>query len=488
MLFRKDNFPAVVAVAIGTFMSSLDASVVNVALPVIQNGFRVPLSTVEWVVTAYLLVTSSLLLPFGKLSDIFGHKKVYITGFVVFSLGSLACGLSTTVLMLILCRAAQALGAGMMFSAGPAVITGAVSPERRGKAFSISAVTLAVALCTGPVLGGALATAFGWRSIFFINLPIGAAGVILAVKTIPGGVPAAARFDWAGSLLIFAALSLILLPLQTSTSLPPAVFFILLGAGITMAALFIAAEKKSKHPLLHIDLFKRRVFTAGNLSALLNFTAQFIMIFLAPFYLEKLRHFSPTETGLLYLPMPLATMCVAPVSGIISDRFDNRYISAVGMAFMAAGLFMLSWLASDTPAWYIISALVVTGTGSGLFQTPNNSAVMGCVPPQHRGAASGALAAMRNVGMVMGVAISGALFSFVFNQGGSPVAMESYEDAAARQPAFLAALQVTFLAAAAVALLAMIVSLLGGKSKGSWTGEAVRPAAPVPSGDQADAG
>jgi EmrB/QacA subfamily drug resistance transporter len=459
----------VLTVAVGTFMSALDSSVVNVVLPVIQSSYGVSLSATSWVVIAYLLVISSLLLTFGRLSDLYGHRRIYITGFAVFTVGSLLCGLSTNILMLILFRIVQALGAGMMFSAGPAIITDAVPENARGKGLSVTAMAVAVALCSGPVLGGMLAGLAGWQSIFFINVPIGLVGTFLAGRNIPkDDKKASGRFDLLGSVIIFTALILILTPLDLlgKENLNPALFYGMLITGILAGIGFVFYEKKIKEPILNIDLFKSRVFAAGNFAAVFNFMAQNIMIFLAPFYLEDLRQFSPAKAGVLYMPMPLATLLIAPVSGFAADRYDSRYLCSGGMAIMSGGLVMLSFLKADTPVWYIVTAMALAGLGSGLFQTPNNSAVMGSVSAEYRGTASGVLATMRNTGMVLGVAVSSALFSFLRSRAESLYGAEGLTGTQLHQASFLYALHFTFLAAAGVALVSVLVSLQKGKVRG----------------------
>jgi EmrB/QacA subfamily drug resistance transporter len=462
---KKANLPLMLlSIAVGTFMSALDTSVVNIALPVIQSRFGASISAVEWVVTSYLLVVSAMLLLFGRFSDLFGHRRVYLAGFGVFTLGSLLCGLSADIGMLIGCRVLQALGGAMMFSTNSAIIVGHVPAEKRGKAFSISAVAVAVACCVGPVAGGALAGAFGWRSIFFINVPVGAAGIALAARFIPKDTETRREpFDVPGSALVFAALFLILLPLDQAGSMPRALFFALLLAGLAAAAGFLLREAKTEHPLLDLRLFRSRVFSASLAAAVLNYMAQFIMVFLAPFYLEKLRMLPPAAAGLLYIPMPLATMAFAPVSGALSDRFDSRIMSSAGMACMAGGMLMLGFLGMSTPNWYIVLAMVLAGAGSGMFQSPNNSAAMGSAPQDKRGSASGALAMMRNVGMVLGVAASGALFGFFSGRAEASYASAGLSGIDLQQSAFLGGMHITFLAAAAVAVLAMAASLVKGR-------------------------
>lgn len=448
------------SLAMGSFMSALDSSVVNIATPVIKNYFNVSLGSVEWVVTVYLLVVTSVLLFFGRLSDMLGHKKIYLTGFAVFTVGSLLCALSSSIEMLIVLRAVQALGAAMMYSCNSAIVTANVPENKRGKSFSVLAIAVAVALCTGPILGGTLTGLFGWQSIFFINIPVGIAGLIIGSKYIPAdekklSVPQ----DYFGNIMAFAALLLILLPLdQLSEGMNIYVFAALLAAGIAIIPLFILHEKKAEHPMLNLKLFGNRVFSASIAAACLNYTAQFIMVFLAPFYLQDIRMFTPAQTGLLYMPMPIATLLIAPLSGALSDRIDTRFLSSAGMAFMAAGIIMLSFLGNATSDLYIIISMALCGIGTGMFQTPNNTALMGSAPSGNRGVASGMLSIARNLGMVMGVSLSGVLFTSVSGQGipNGPVS-------AAQQGIFTDAIHITFLTAGAVALLAMFASLTKGK-------------------------
>ncbi len=447
------------SVAMGTFMAALDASVVNIAAPAIRDYFEVPLGTVQWVITAYLIAVSSGLLFFGRLSDIYGQKKVYISGFAVFTAGSALCGLSNSALMLIALRVVQAVGAGMMFSTNSAIITNYIPAQRRGRAFGVNAMAVAVALSTGPVLGGALTGALGWQSIFYINIPVGIIGIALAVMFIPKDEKKPySSLDIPGALLIFAALFLLLLPLERlAQGMEPLIAAGMMLAGAAFAVVFVLHERKDKDPLMPLTLFRSRVFSASLAASLLNYTAQNIMIFLVPFYFQSLRFFSPAKSGLLYIPMPLTMLLVAPAAGYIADRHDTRLLSSAGMAVMACGLFMLSFLTVATPLWYIVLAMAVTGLGSGMFQTPNNSAVMTHAPRSGRGVASGMLATARNIGMMTGVGLSGALFS-LFSGGAD---MQS--PGAANEAAFVYALKMTFLAASGVAIAAMAASLTKGR-------------------------
>lgn len=236
-LFMKDRktIAIVVAVGIGTFMSALDTSVINLAMPLIQKDFGVSMSMLEWVLTAYLLVVSSLLLTYGRMSDLYGQKRIYLTGFFIFVVGSALCGLSANIAMLISFRIVQALGSGMLFATGPAIITNAVPPENRGKALSAISVSVALGLTSGPLIGGLLATHVGWPSIFYINVPVGIIGIAMVMKFVPDIKPKNEKipFDIVGSILIFAGLLLILLPLNISGDLPGALFAVLLALGLS---------------------------------------------------------------------------------------------------------------------------------------------------------------------------------------------------------------------------------------------------------------
>lgn len=456
------------SIAMGTFMSGLDSSVVSIAAPVIKDYFNVTLGNVEWVVTVYLLVVTCALLFFGRLSDLLGHKKIYLAGFAVFTLGSLLCGFSVSIEMLIALRALQALGAAMMMSCSSAIITDNVPEKNRGKAFSVSAIALAVALCTGPVLGGTLAGIFGWQSIFFINIPIGIAGLTIGYKFIPSdNKRTSLPQDYPGAAMAFAALFLILLPLdQLSEGMNPIIFAALLAAGIVLVPIFIIYEKKTKYPMLNLRLFNNRTFSASIAASFLNYTAQFIMVFLAPFYLEDIRMFPPAITGLLYMPMPIAILIVAPVSGALSDRINTRILSSAGMGVMAVGLIMLSFMGADSPYWYIIIAMIACGIGSGMFQTPNNTALMGSAPQDCRGIASGMLAIARNLGMVIGVALSGLMFTAISGKG-IPNGTVSVSD----QGLFINALHITFIAAGAFAVFAVVASLTKEKKRTDFVKE-----------------
>ena len=458
----------ILIVAVGTFMAALDASVVNIALPNISKYYQEPLYIIEWVVMAYLLVISSLLLTYGRLGDMYGHKRIYVGGFAIFTFGSLLCGLAPNIIVLIISRVVQGLGAGMLMSMGPAIVTDFAPVQSRGKALGVTAISVAVASTTGPVVGGFLTSHFGWQSIFYINIPIGILGTLWAYNIIPDTSKRESQtFDIKGAITIFLALICLLLPLSYTEKYGWRNIYItfFLVIGILMLLFFVHIERKVQYPMVDLSLFRSRLFTMSNVSALINYMAQFSVMLLMPFYLQQLKGLPPSKAGFMLIPMPITTMIVAPISGALSDRFDSRYISSLGMGLISFGILLLSRLGFDSPDAYIITALAIIGLGTGLFQTPNNSAIMGCVPGNRRGIAASMLATMRNMGMVLGVAVSGALFSSRLGYLKSVLASFGLTGADLEIHSFVGALSFTFTVSSILAALAVLTSLARGSTK-----------------------
>lgn len=465
----KCGTATVLTVMLGTFMSSLDINIVNIALPFMQSHFNTTIASIEWVIVAYLLTLGATLLTFGRLSDMFGHKKIYVTGFLCFMVSSLACALSPTLISLIVFRVTQALGAAMMQSSASPIITDAVEPQNRGKSLGMLAVAVAVSTCVGQPLGGVLAATFGYQSIFLINVPIGIIGTLLAFKFIKNDVKKAEHphFDPAGSILIIAALFFILLPLDllSSLSAKAETVALFLAAGIISLAAFIVVEYKSRHPILNLSLFKNRIFTGSNFAAVFFYMAEFILVFMSPYYLLKMRLMPAATSGLMLLPMSIGMIAAAPVSGMISDKFDSRYISSTGLAVMAAGILWMSTFSAYTPIPILIASFFIFGFGGGFFQTPNTSAVMGNVPAKRRGIASATLGTMRTVGMVIGEAASATIIAAGMNSAAPALAAKGLKGAALWRGEFIGAMHLTCIASAVCAILALILSLIRGSVK-----------------------
>jgi EmrB/QacA subfamily drug resistance transporter len=379
------------------------------------------IATIQWVVTLYLLVVSGLLLSFGRLGDLRGHKAVYVTGFVVFVLGSALCGLAATADALIACRALQAVGAAMLFANSPAILTRNFPPAQRGQALGLRATLTYLGQMVGPFLGGWLAVQFSWRAVFYINVPVGLLALLLSLRFIPRDAAAdhAERFDVAGALTFMVGLVALLLGLNQGHALgwtSPPILILLALAGLVLAA-FVAVERRVPYPMLDLGLFRRRLFSAAAASAVLNFLCVYGILFLLPFYLIQGRDLSPAQAGLLLTMQPLVMIVVAPLSGTLSDRIGSRLPATLGMAILAVALFLLSRLGPHSSVGDVVVPLAIAGLGTGIFISPNNSALMGAAPRHQQGIAAGILATARNVGMMLGVGLVGAIFTTVLAQG-----------------------------------------------------------------------
>lgn len=408
-------------VGVGTFMSALDGSVVNAILPVIQKYFGTDVATVEWVVTIYLLVVSGLLLAFGRLGDLRGNKTVYVWGFVIFVIGSALSGYSPTPAFLIASRALQALGAAMLFANSPAILTKTFPVAQRGRALGLQGTMTYLGLTTGPFLGGWLASRFGWHTVFFINVPIGLLAIWLSWRVIPNDLPSERKeqFDLYGSFTFMAGLVLLLFALNRGQEwgwLSPLILGLLIVSVFTLS-LFVWIEQRVPSPMLDLSLFRSRVFNTAAISPILNYIGIYSLLFLMPFYLIQGRGLAPAQAGLILTAQPLVMAIMAPFAGTFSDRIGVQIPTTVGMLIMGVGLFMLSRLTPDSPLTYVVAGLAISGLGSGMFVAPNNSALMGAAPRNRQGIAAGVLALARNVGMVLGVGLTGAVFTTMLARG-----------------------------------------------------------------------
>jgi len=406
------------SVGLGTFMSALDASVVNTVLPVIQAGYRVPVEVIQWVSTSYLLVMGSLLLTFGRLGDLRGHKRFYLAGLMVFVPASVLCGISPSVEMLIAARVIQGIGAAIVVSTAPAILIGSVHPSRMGQMLGLQAAITSIGLALGPSLGGWLTDQWGWRTIFFMNVPVGVAAFAIGLRHIPEEKGLRSReetFDWVGAVLFLAAFLALQVALSRGNDwgwLSEPTLGVFAGSA-ALAFLFLRQEKTVKHPMLHLALFGDRLFSFSVGSALVNYICMASVLFLVPFYLIQGRGFSAAKAGILMTAQFLSMVVMAPISGRIADRVGSRGPATMGMAILAVGLFILSAMNGESPLPLTVIGLVVTGVGMAIFVTPNNTAMLGAAPPGRKGIASGVLATSRLLGMATGVSLAGAILASV---------------------------------------------------------------------------
>lgn len=444
------------AVSIGTFMATLDASIVNISLPTIMRALHTTMASVQWVVTIYLLVITGLLLTLGRLADLIGRKHVFVAGYAIFTAGSLMCGLSHSINYLILFRAIQAIGAAMIMANGPAILTNAFPGNERGKALGINAMVVAAGLTAGPALGGLLIAVSGWQMIFFINLPIGIIGMIIVNRILVSDDGGSAQgFDIPGAVLLIACLVSLTMALSDGVKLgwmSPAIIALFCAFAVCGTG-FVIRELQASAPLLDLRLFGNPLFTFSSISALLSYVAMFCIAFLMPFYMSQVLNYPTEIMGLMMITIPLTVALIAPFSGALSDRIGSSVPGVVGMAVMSIGLLLVSRLGSSPERPAVVISLIVVGIGSGIFQSPNNSSIMGSVPPGFLGIAAGMLATMRNLGMVIGITLSGAIYMSRHNL---------YADSMHAVSADVRAFRDAFIVGSAIASIGIVTSAIKG--------------------------
>jgi EmrB/QacA subfamily drug resistance transporter len=419
-----------VAVACGTFMATLDSSIVNIALPTLTKELASDLYRVKWVVILYLLVITCLLLPFGRLSDQLGRKRVFQGGYWIFTAGSLFCSFSPNLSFLIAARVVQAVGASMLMANGPAIITAAFLEEGRGGALGTMSMVVSAGLISGPSLGGLLISTFGWRSIFLVNIPFGLAGILLVQKFLdpdrkPEGVGRPMPFDWLGAVLQSCLLLLMIVVFD-----PPAIAlgngaarasrWVLGFVALALLCVFVKVEAHAKAPLFDLSLLKIQTFWTGNLAALFTFVAFSAVSILMPFFLEQAMHFPTHMTGVLMTAIPVTILIVAPFSGRLSDRLGSKGLSVAGSFVGAFALLFMAGafgpgITEEASSESIVISLAAIGLAMGLFQSPNNNAIMGAVPISKIGVASAFLATIRNLGLVLGTGLATGVFTWRMN-------------------------------------------------------------------------
>lgn len=459
-------------VAAGVFMSTLDSSIVNIALPAIMADLQVTLAVIEWVPMIYLLTVSSLLLTCGRLSDIRGRRLVYCGGFVIFSAGSLLCGIAGSASWLIASRALQGVGAAMLMACSPALVVDAFPMAERGRVLGMVGMVVAAGLTTGPALGGFILEHFPWRVIFYVNVPIGIGVTVAALRILPPmkKKPHDEPMDVMGALLLVVCFSSFITGLShihewgpVSVKMGLAVFlFLSSGAGLARV------ETRTAHPIFDPSLLRIRLFVLPLAAAAILFIGLFFITFLMPFYMVHPLAFSMNRVGATMMIPFVFLFFFAPVSGMLSDRMGSRMLCTVGMALMAAALFFLSRLSAQATSMDMAWRLALAGIGIAVFISPNSAAAMSAVPPRHRGIASGSVATARNLGMVIGVASAGLIFNSTFRQLNGGRDLKIYTPAL--EHSFMASFQRAMLVGAAVAALGIVVAYLRGRDSGRTNG------------------
>ncbi len=402
-----------IAVCTATFMLLLDITVVNVALPDIQRSLHASFSDLQWVVDAYSLTLAAFMLTAGVVGDMFGRRGVFAIGLGVFTASSLLCGLSTSSLVLNLARGAQGVGGAIMFATSLALIAAAFQGKERGTAFGIYGGVIGGAVAVGPLIGGAITSGFGWRWIFFVNVPVGVAAVVITLTRVAASNEHnERRIDWVGFVSFSVALFLLVLALVRGNDDGWGSTQIVAGliGSVVLLAVFVIAEWRQSDPMLDLKLFRRPAMVGASVVAITLSSSIFAMFLYLTLFLQDDLGYGPFAAGIRFLPITLLAFIVAPIAGKLSVRIQSRYLLGTGLLLVALGLFLMSMIHTASGWTVLVPGFIVTGFGIGMVNPVLASAAVSVVPPEHSGMASGANNTFRQVGIATGIAALGAVF------------------------------------------------------------------------------
>ncbi|MGE5841987.1 MAG: MFS transporter [Deltaproteobacteria bacterium] len=412
---RRSKWKTLITVAATTMMATMDASITNIAFPVLTRVFQTDVSVVMWVSVAFVLVSTSSMLIIGKIGDMVGRRRIFLVGIAVFTLGLLACALADSIGSLILFRALQAIGAAMTISCGAAIVTEAFPAHEVGKGLGSLGVSVSLGFIAGPILGGPLLDFLDWRSIFYIRIPLGLAAFLMAGVLLDKDQPRQGKWslDLPGTLTssagiflfvfgasqmgVYGPFSIRVLPLATS--------------GLALIVVFVLLERRAQDPIVDLALFRDRVFSSATGALFLHFVAAPPYMLIIPFYLMMGLQMRASEAGLLMAATSLTTMVFGPVSGWLSDRFSRMWLAAIGGAAATLSYVLMLGFDLQSSSGTIAAVFVLLGVGAGTFQPANNSIIMGAVTRARLGTASALIATQRQVGIAVGMALTGTLFS-----------------------------------------------------------------------------
>ena len=445
-----------VVATMASFLTPFMGSSVNIALPSIGREFAMDAVLLGWVATAYLLAAAMFLVPFGRIADIYGRKKIFISGITIYTLASLLSGGAPSAVVLIVFRVLQGIGGAMIFGTGVAILTSVFPAGERGKALGINVAAVYLGLSLGPFLGGVLTEQLGWRSIFFANVPLGFIVIALTLWKLKGEWAEARgeRFDGIGSVLYSLTLVAIM---YGFSQLPRMTGIWLILVGLVGGGGFFAWEMNRESPVFDIRLFKgNRIFMFSNLAALINYSATFAVAFLLSLYLQYVKGYSPQWAGFIIVVQPVVMTVFSPFAGWLSDRVEPQIVASIGMTLTAVGLSLFAFITTTTAVGFIIAALILLGIGFALFSSPNTNAVMGSVTRQFYGVASATVATMRLVGMMFSMGI--ALLIFAVYLGRVQITPEYY-------PLFLKAMKTAVIIFALLCFGGIFASMARGKAR-----------------------
>jgi EmrB/QacA subfamily drug resistance transporter len=454
---NTDRRAVLLVSTVAAFLTAFMGSATNIALPTIGAELSMTAVAMGWVAMAYSLATALFLLPFGRLADIHGRKRIFLYGVGTYTVASLLVGMAPTGALLIALRAFQGFGAAMMFGTSTAILTSAYPPGERGRVLGINVAAVYTGLSVGPFLGGILTQNLGWRSIFFVGALLSAITLGITLLRLKGEWAEAQgeRFDLPGAVIFGCAI----VPFMIGLSLlPNTIGAILLALGAVMGIGFVRWESGTKQPLLNMDLFRHnRIFAFSNVAALINYSATSAVGFLLSLYLQYIKALTPQQAGLVLVAQPIMQAIFSPLSGRLSDRIESRIVASTGMAITATGLVLLIFLTDSTPFWYIILCLMLLGFGFALFSSPNTNAVMSAVERRLYGVASSTVGTMRTIGQMLSLGIATLIFAVVI--GRVKITPQYYD-------AFLTSMKIAFTIFAVACFGGVFASLARGKMHG----------------------
>ena len=465
-----------VVTSLGALLASLTSGTLVIALPDILRDLHTDLFALLWIVVGYTLVVTVLVLNAGRLADIFGRTRTYTLGLVVFTLASAFCAIAPTPLTLILGRVVQGVGGAFMFANSSALVTDAFPRSELGRALGLNAMVVGAGLILGPILGGWL-TGFGWRFVFWFNVPLGVVGIVAALLILVERTPPqrAISIDWLGSGLYLVALLALMTSLAFGGLYGWTTWWVLGGfvLFLVLMPVFLFVEARARTPILDLTLFRDRLFAMGNLTGLLNGVARNSVLFLLVFYLQGVKGDNPVTAGIKLAPLAVGLLVLSPISGALADRYGSRELATLGMLVTAVGLAGLLTIGIDTPYWQLALWQLVIGAGSGLFNSPNTSAVMGVVPPAKRGIGAGMRAMLTNTGFVISIALAIGLMTSAMDPRVLVAVFSGTQTGASGIDLgpFINALHVAFAAGVVASVIGAGLSLLRGGHR-SWTEEA----------------
>ncbi|MCL2320623.1 MAG: MFS transporter [Oscillospiraceae bacterium] len=458
--YIKNRWILLFVVVMAPLMATIDSSIVNVALPTMAGNLKVDIEAITWVVTIYLIVISSIVLIFGRIGDMISKSIVFNIGFIIFSIGSLLCGLSHSFSFLIFSRIIQGIGAAATMASNQGIIVQIFPQNERGRALGINATFVAFGTLIGPPLGGMILSVTSWEYIFLINVPIGIIASILTFKLMPRFKNTKSeKMDIKGSILFPVAIMLLFYSLSMLEQLGSNLIIILLGISISVLLIivFVLIERKIAKPLLDVNIFKNSLYSLSVFCSFLSYVALSCINIIQPFYLQDVLKLSAGKTGIFMMIYPLVLAIAAPLSGYLSDKIGSEFLTFLGLCLTAAGLLFMSFLKENSSLYIVAIFISFLGIGNGLFQSPNNSLVMSTVPRDKLGIAGSINALIRNIGLTFGIILSTTI---LYNSMSMKIGYNVFDYVEGRDDVFVYGMHIVYLSFSMICLIGAVLTAI----------------------------